>query len=75
MKDFGFEEDEISDYLFSEFEFIGDDMFRIEIRAELSYDSLMELSGVLDKIVSRYDPNSYFEAVDSGIIEAYVTRR
>lgn len=73
MKSQGFEDDEIKDYLFldvhrSEY---GDGNM-IEVRAELSYEGLMDLSDKLDSVLSQMGIDSYFEPVDPGIIEAYV---
>lgn len=44
----------------------------VEVRAELSYRGLEKLMNVLDPIVQKYDPDSYFEPVEPGIIEAYL---
>lgn len=44
----------------------------VEVRAELSYDGMVELSEILDDIIARYDENAYFEMVTSGIMEAYL---
>lgn len=68
----GFPEDEVYDYTAVEFEAI-DNQIRIEVRAEVSYDGLMDLCERLDPIVQSVDPDSYFEPVTSGIIESWVS--
>lgn len=74
--EFGFPEDEVDDYLFVETEpsYLGDGSpaTRIEVRAEVSYDGMRKIAESLDKIVKEYDPDAYFDDVDSGIIEAFV---
>lgn len=44
----------------------------VEVRCELSYEGLERLASRLDKIIEKYDPDSYFEPVTSGILEAYI---
>ena len=48
-----------------------DSGFRAEVRCELSYDEMRGLSEILDKVIQKYDRDSYFDDVDPGIIEAY----
>lgn len=43
-----------------------------EVRAELSYDSMMDLLDDLDPIVQEYSPDAYFDMVDAGIAEAVI---
>ena len=65
---FGFEPEEIDDYSAVEVDPSG----RIEVRAEVDYDGLMDLCDALNPIVEQYDKHSYFEPVEPGIIEAYI---
>ena len=48
------------------------DSIVIEVRAELSYDGMMNMSAVIDEIVSKYDPDAYFEQVEPGIMECWI---
>ena len=72
----GFESDkEIDDYInpifaVSEDPKTGD--IEVQVRAELDYDNLMELADVLNKVVEKYDRNSYFDAEQPGIISAFI---
>ena len=72
----GFESDkEIDDYInpifaVSEDPKTGD--IEVQVRAELDYDNLMELSDVLNKVVEKYDRNSYFDAEQPGILCAFI---
>ena len=68
---FGFEEDEINEYSVVEVT-EKDGSIKAEVRAELDYDGLMELTSVLNPIVKKYNKDSYFEPVEPGIIEAYI---
>ena len=66
----GFPENEIDDYLFidtKENEY-DPDYITIEVRAELSYDACIELADVLDTIVTKYDPDAYFDMEAPGIM-------
>lgn len=72
----GFESDkEIDDYInpifaVSEDPKTGD--IEVQVRVELDYDNLMELADVLNKVVEKYDRNSYFDAEQPGIISAVI---
>lgn len=72
----GFESDkEIEDYInpifaVSEDPKTGD--IEVQVRAELEYDNLMDLSDVLNKVVSKYDKDAYFDAEQPGIIIAVI---
>lgn len=74
--EWGFPTDkEINDYINPVFEVyethtLGD--LEITVRAELDYDNLMELADVLNKVVEKYDRNSYFDAEQPGIISAVI---
>ena len=65
---FGFLEDEVQEYSVVEVHPEG----RVEVRAEVDYDGLMELISALNPIIQKYDKDSYFEPVEPGIIEAYL---
>lgn len=72
----GFETDkEIKDYINPFFDASEDPKtgdIELEVRAELGYDNLMELADVLNKVVEKYDRNSYFDAEQPGIISAVI---
>lgn len=51
---------------------VGDKGKKVEVRAELNYDDLMDLASELDKVIDKYDPNAYFEAEQPGIISAVI---
>lgn len=73
MQSQGFTEDEARDWLIVEIENIvtpEEPAKRIEVRAELGYGEMSELSYILDDIIQKYDSDSYFEQVTSGIMEA-----
>lgn len=71
MAQYGFDESEAKQY--SRVDASIDDQYgRIEIGCELDYDGLMRVCQELDPIVQSYDPDSYFEPVDSGIAEAWI---
>lgn len=70
----GFESSDIKDYFFLDIEDTSNNMVRIEVRAELSYDGLIDLGDKLDTIIELYDSYAYFEPVQPGIIEAYIDR-
>lgn len=44
----------------------------VQVRAELDYDNLMELADVLNKVVEKYDRNSYFDAEQPGILCSFI---
>ncbi len=72
----GFDSDkEIKDYISPIFEVSEDPKtgdLEVQVRAELEYDNLMDLAGVLDKVISKYDEDSYFEAEQPGILYAFI---
>lgn len=76
--EFGFPEDEISDYLFVDTEeselLDGTPAIRAEVRAELGYSGMRKIAEVLDKIIQKYCSYAYFDDVTSGVIEAYIPR-
>ena len=76
--EFGFDENEVDDYFFVEASAteIGEDhheAIRVEVRAEVSYEGLEDLMEALNPIIESYDSYAYFEPVEPGIIEAYVS--
>ena len=72
----GFESDkEIKDYINPIFEVSEDPKtgdIEVQVRAELEYDNLMDLSEVLDKVISKYDKDAYFEPEQPGILCAFI---
>ncbi len=80
INDFGFSKNEVKDYCSMDvFTYgdidankLGDRYIIAQIRAEVDYDDLMEIADVLDPIVQTYDKEAYFEAVESGIIQAII---
>ena len=73
MAQYGFDESEAKQYSRVDASIKDNQYGRIEIGCELDYDGLMRVCQELDPIVQAYDPDSYFEPVDSGIAEAWVT--
>lgn len=73
----GFESNkEIEDYINPIFDVSEDPKtgdIEVQVRAELGYDNLMELADVLNKVVEKYDLNSYFDAEQPGIISAFIS--
>lgn len=67
----GFPEDEVWDYVHVDVANTSDGL-RVEVRAELTYDSTYDLAETLNQIVSKYDPDAYFDMVEAGIIEAFI---
>lgn len=72
MAQYGFDESESKQYSRVDASIEDNQYGRIEIGCELDYDGLMKVCQELDPIVQAYDPDSYFEPVDSGIAEAWV---
>ena len=73
----GFETDkEIKDYINPFFDVSEDPKtgdIEVQVRAELDYDNLVNLSNALNKVVSKYDKDAYFEAEQPGIITAVIS--
>lgn len=44
----------------------------VEFRGEVNYNELMEVANELNTVVKNYDKNAYFEAIQPGIIRAYI---
>lgn len=72
MAQYGFDETEAKEYSRVDASIDDDKYGRIEIGCELDYDGLMRVCEELDSVVQAYDPDSYFEPVDSGIAEAWI---
>lgn len=75
---FGYDEAEVNDYFFVDVTptEIGEDhheAIRVEVRGEVSYEGLEDLMEALNPIIESYDSYAYFEPVEPGIIEAYVS--
>lgn len=71
--EFGFPLEELVHYLVVEVEHQPEqNRIKCEVRAELDFGGLMELAEALNPIVESYNKWSYFDAVTSGIIEAYI---
>ena len=71
MRQFGFPDNEVDDYLFVDSEYV-DDMLRIEVRAELSYDDMVAMAEDLDPIIQSIDPDCYFDQEEPGIMSAFI---
>lgn len=73
----GWSEDEAEqaakDYSVVEVEKYDDNSIKIEVRAELSFDGMMDLAQSLDPIVEQYDEDAYFDMEDAGIMNAFLT--
>lgn len=66
---------EIDDYINPIFDVSEDPKtgdIEVQVRAELDYDNLMELADVLNKVVEKYDRNSYFDADQPGILCSFI---
>ena len=74
--DIGYTEDEAKDYTVVEVEEYeskwSGPSIKCEVRAELSFNSMMDLLEKLNPIVEQYNRNSYFDMEDAGIATAYI---
>lgn len=68
----GFSIDEAKEYSKVEVSPTDDGNVCAEVRAELSFGSLMRLADKLNPIVEAIDPYAYFDAVSPGILNAYI---
>lgn len=50
-----------------EYMYKGEAFIKVEVRAELSYDSMFDMLKELDSIVSKYDSDAYFDMEAPGI--------
>lgn len=71
LKNRGWDMSDIADYLVVEVELV-DNRIKAEVRCELNYEELTELTESLDKVISKFDKYAYFEPVEPGIAEAYI---
>ncbi len=69
---FGFDEDEAKDYAFVDTAYDADNYVRIEVRAEVSYNSLVKIAAELDSIIQQYDSEAYFDPEEPGILVALI---
>ena len=73
---FGFDKSEAEAYTFVETYPSDDgDATVVELRAELSYEGMMDLTAACDPIVEKYDNDAYFEMEEPGIAVAYVSNQ
>lgn len=69
--EFGFTAEEAEQYSRVTLQDMEDNV-RVEVGVEVDFDGMMQISEVLDSIVSKIDPNAYFDFDDSGIMSAYI---
>ena len=69
---FGFDEDEAKDYAFVDTAYDADNYVRVEVRAEVGYNSLMKIASELDSIIQKYDSKAYFDPEEPGILVALI---
>lgn len=67
----GFPEDEVKDYLTISVNTEDEDV-KVSVGAELTYSSLEELGDELNKIITKYDKDSYFDMECPGRMVAYL---
>ena len=72
MKSFGFEDREVPMYSRIDISENRDGYIVIEVGAELDYDAMFMLSEKLDPIVQKYDPDTYFEMDEPGLMSAFL---
>lgn len=71
----GFTDEDIDEYLPDFYVDVTNDdhtYVRIEVRAEVGYESLEVLMEDLNRYISKLDQDAYFDAVDVGITECYI---
>lgn len=71
----GWDMTDIADYFIVEVEAISEDnRIRAEVRAELDYDEFeMLIFKYLNKVVAKYDELAYFDMVEPGIAESFIS--
>lgn len=69
--EFGFDPSEVDDYSAVDIYYDNDEII-VEVRAEVDYNGLMDIANELNHIIVEYDKDAYFDAVDPGIIRAYI---
>ena len=70
--EFGFEDD-YDEYSTVEV-YDKDEYYEVEVRAEVSYDGMIDMANALDPIVEKYDKDAYFDMVTPGIMSAYIMK-
>lgn len=70
----GYDDDFIGSYVHVEAKDTEDGRVKVEVRGELNYDELFELTNRLNKVISKYDKHAYFDMEDSGIASAYLLK-
>lgn len=70
-EDFGFYENEVEQYSAVDV-YVKDNNIVCEIRAEVSFDGLMELCDKCNPVVERYYKDAYFDPEEPGIATAYI---
>lgn len=70
-EDFGFYENEVEQYSAVDV-YVKDNSIVCEIRAEVSFDGLMELCDKCNPVVEKYYKDAYFDPEEPGIATAYI---
>lgn len=69
--EFGYDLEYVEDYSTVEVKRV-DDRVKVEIRAEVTFEGLMELGQACNPIVEKYDKDAYFDPERPGITNAYL---
>lgn len=71
--EFGFTAEEAKNYTFVD-TYPSDDGSGtvVELRAELSYDGMIDLTHACDSVVAKYDNDAYFDMEEPGVATAYI---
>ena len=69
-------EDLVEDYLVVEIvPAFDNDMYKVEVRAELSYNTFIDLiDEKLNPIIKKYDNDAYFDMEDAGIVNTFLSK-
>lgn len=71
-------DDEWKEYTRVEIGDYADDpsLIEVQVRSEflVDFSSAIEISNKLDRVVEKYDPDSYFDVLDAGILVAYLDK-
>ena len=68
-----YDTDFVNDYCSVSVEDTEDNVI-VRVNAELEYDALFKLGNELNKVITKYDPKTYFEAETSGRLVAYIRK-
>lgn len=73
----GYDSSFVDDYVIvktedTKFEDSNELCVKVEVRTELDYEETTDLASVLDKIVTKYDPQAYFDHKTSNVIVSYL---